>query len=142
MGCKVRKYRNAIEVKGDRLKAIDIDMNLMPDSVQTLAVVALFAEGTTRIRNIANLRIKETDRISAIAKELRKLGARVKEGKDSLEITPGKHKGAAINTYNDHRMAMSFALAGLRIKGVDIKDPKCVSKSFPGFWRKFSEMYK
>lgn len=113
---------------------VDVDMNDCPDSVQTLAVVALFAEGPTRIRNVRNLRVKETDRLSALAKELRKLGADVREFEDGLEILPGKPRPALIETYNDHRMAMSFAIAGLATPGIEIANPACVSKSFPRFW--------
>ena len=122
------------------LPGIDVDLNAMPDMAQTLAVTALFAEGATRIRNVHNLRIKETDRIAATAAELRKLGATVVEHEDGLEITPGELRAAAIDTYDDHRMAMSFALAGLRIPGVVIKNPGCVSKTFPDFFSRFETL--
>ncbi|MBI2899245.1 MAG: 3-phosphoshikimate 1-carboxyvinyltransferase [Planctomycetes bacterium] len=115
-------------------RGVDVDMNDCPDSVQTLAVVALFAEGSTRIRNVKNLRVKETDRIAALGAELRKLGARVTEFEDGLEIAPGPLRPAEIETYNDHRMAMSFAVAALAVPGVEIRDPECVSKSFPRFF--------
>jgi 3-phosphoshikimate 1-carboxyvinyltransferase len=114
----------------------------MPDVAQTLAVVALFAEGTTTIRNVSNLRLKECDRISATATELRKLGAAVDEFPDGVRIMPGKLHGAEIETYDDHRMAMSFALAGLRIPGVIIKNPDCVTKTFPGFFRTLEMLYR
>ena len=141
MGCEVEIGKDSITVKGNDLKGIDIDMNHMPDSVQTLAVVSLFAKGETKINNIANLRIKETDRIDALANELRKLGAEVIDKEDCLVIVPKKdYQGAEIETYEDHRMAMSFALAGLKIGGVKIKNPGCVSKSFPDFWDVFEGM--
>ncbi len=142
MGCKIKKGSDYIEVTGSSLKAISIDMNSMPDTVQTLAVVALFADGKTEIKNIANLRLKETDRIHALANELRKLGAEVEEKSDGIIITPKNMKSSEIETYNDHRMAMSFAVVGLAIKGIKIKNPECVSKSFPDFWERFNELYK
>lgn len=141
MGCETELTPTYLEARGTgRLKGIDIDLNAMPDMAQTLAVTALFAEGPTTIRNIANLRVKETDRITATATELRKLGAKVEEAEDALRITPGPLHGAAIDTYDDHRMAMSFALAGLRIPGVTINDPECVSKTFPDFFERFSTL--
>ena len=142
MGCEVEEGSDWIEVRsGAALKGIDIDLNAMPDMAQTLAITALFAEGTTTIRNVANLRIKETDRISATATEIRKLGAAVEEHTDGLSITPGSAMhGAAVDTYDDHRMAMSFAMAGLRIPGVAIKNSECVSKTFPGFFERFARI--
>jgi len=137
MGCKVEVGKDSITIVGDELRGIDVDMNFMPDAVQTLAVVALFAKGETTIKNIANLRIKETDRIAALATELKKLGAKVEEGNDNLTIIPREYNGCSIDTYDDHRMAMSFALAGLKIDGVKINNPECVSKSFPTFWEVF-----
>jgi len=134
MGCKVIRRENEMELTGNELKGIEIDMNKMPDTVQTLAVVACFAKGETVIKNISNLRIKETDRIKAITTELKKTGTEVTELKDGLIIKPGVLKGAEIETYNDHRMAMSFALMGLKVPGIKIKNPDCVSKSFPEFW--------
>lgn len=142
MGCNVKKGNGFIEVQGHRLKSIDVDMNNMPDVVPTLAVTSLFADSTTKIRNVANLRVKETDRLRALAMELRKLGADVNEFEDGLSIKRRRLHKAIIETYNDHRMAMSFAVAGLSISGVRIKNPACVSKSFPDFWKKFQEMYK
>jgi len=113
----------------------------MPDAVQTLAVTALFAEGETVINGIGNLRIKETDRISALATELSRLGATVNSGDDFLTIRPGANlAGAEVETYDDHRMAMSFALAGLKIPGVKIKNPRCVEKSFPDFFDRFGKL--
>ncbi|HLX61910.1 MAG TPA: 3-phosphoshikimate 1-carboxyvinyltransferase [Planctomycetota bacterium] len=141
MGCAVRSgflsNQRGIEIYRDPrmpLKAIDVDLNDMPDVVLTLAVICLFAEGTSTILNVGNLRIKETDRLHALATELRRVGARVEEGDDYLEITPGPPKIAAVETYDDHRMAMSLALAGLGQEGVTIKNPACVSKTYPEFF--------
>jgi 3-phosphoshikimate 1-carboxyvinyltransferase len=120
-----------------RLQAIDADFNHIPDAAMTAAVAALFAEGTSTLRNIGSWRVKETDRIAAMACELRKLGARVEEGTDYLRITPptaGLSTPAAIDTYDDHRMAMSFALAALGGITVRINDPGCVAKTFPGYF--------
>lgn len=143
MGCTVTRGDSACTVVGPEgpLKALDVDMNAMPDAVLAMAVVALFAEGTTRIRNVANLRIKESDRLSALEAELRKLGAQAEADADSLTITPGTNlHGGRIATYDDHRMAMAFSLAGLRIDGVVIEDPGCVSKSFPGYFDVFDAL--
>lgn len=141
MGCKVTAGPDWIEVAGpERLRGIDIDLNAMPDMAQTLAVTALFADGPTEIRNVANLRIKECDRIDALTRELRRLGAEVAEYQDGLRIAPGELHGAEIDTYDDHRMAMSFALAGLGIPDVVIRDPGCVSKTFPDFFERFDAL--
>ena len=129
-----------MHIKGNPLRGITINMNNMPDAVQTLAVTALFAKGETVIEGIGNLRIKETDRISALANELTRLGAEVEAGEDYLIIKPGTYHGAEIETYNDHRMAMSFAVAGLKIPGVGIKNPQCVEKSFPDFFQRFANL--
>ena len=137
MGCTVKREPTRTTVIGGPLRAVDVDMNAFSDTVMTQAVVALFAEGVSRIRNVAHIRHKETDRIAALATELRQLGARVDEQPDGLVIdppAPDQLHGARIATYNDHRMAMSFALAGLRIPGVTILDPGCVAKTYPGFW--------
>lgn len=134
MGCEVNYDSDSITVRGRTLRGIDVDMNAISDTVQTLAVVALFSEGTTTIRNVEHIRHKETDRITAVAKELRKLGARVIENQDGLEITPQNLTPATVETYNDHRMAMSFSLAGLTQKGVVINDPGCTGKTYPRFF--------
>jgi 3-phosphoshikimate 1-carboxyvinyltransferase len=134
MGCEVRYAANSITVVGKPLRGIDVDMNAISDTVQTLSVVALFAEGTTRIRNIGHIRHKETDRIGAVATELRKLGATVVEHAEGLDITPGILRGAEIDTYNDHRMAMSFAIPGLVQPGVYIRNPGCTAKTYPLFF--------
>ena len=109
-------------------------MNAMPDAALAMAVVALFAEGPTTIRNIANLRIKETDRLAALETQLRNLGGLATAGPDWLRIEPAPLHGATIDTYDDHRIAMAFALAGLRVPGVAIRDPGCVSKTWPNYF--------
>ena len=124
----------AVSAPAGGLRGLDVDMNDLPDAVLALAVVALFAKGATHIRNVANLRIKETDRLAALETELRKLGAKAHSDADSLHIEPGPVRGAAIDTYDDHRMAMAFALAGLRVPGVVIRDPGCVSKTWPDYF--------
>jgi 3-phosphoshikimate 1-carboxyvinyltransferase len=135
MGCAVERGENAIRVRGAaRLRGIRVDANAWSDAALALAVVALFAEGPTEIVNVPNLRIKETDRLAALERELTKLGARATTGPDWLRIEPGPARGAEIDTYDDHRMAMSFALAGLRIPGVAIRDPGCVRKTWPAFF--------
>jgi 3-phosphoshikimate 1-carboxyvinyltransferase len=136
MGCTVVRDASGVEVRGPKgpLRAVDVDMNAMPDAVLAAAVTALFADGTTRIRNVANLRIKESDRLAALEAELHKLGARARASADALEITPGRLQAAEIATYDDHRVAMAFGLAGLRIPGVRILDPSCVSKSWPRYF--------
>jgi len=139
MGCRWKQDGLDIELIGGPLRGIDADLNAMSDTAQTLAVVALFAEGPTTIRNIANVRVKETDRIAALNRELSRLGATVEEFSDGLTIHPSKkYKPAEIETYDDHRMAMSFAVAGTRLPGLVIKDPACVTKTFPNFFETFS----
>jgi 3-phosphoshikimate 1-carboxyvinyltransferase len=119
----------------DRLEGIDIDMRDMPDMAQTLAVVALFAEGESTLRGLHTLRKKETDRIDALARELKKFNANVEVEEDSLTIEPPEHiRHASVDTYDDHRMAMSFALAGTKIEYVTIKDAECVNKTYPKFF--------
>lgn len=135
MGCRCSVTADSITLTGGYLRGIDIDMESMPDVVPTLAVVAAFAEGTTHISNIASLRIKECDRIAAVTTELRKMGITVIEDHDALTITGGAPTGAVIDTYDDHRIAMSFAIAGLRTEDVVIREPGCVAKSFPTFWQ-------
>ena len=135
MGCEIREGQTHITVVGRPLSGIDVDMNAISDTVQTLAAVALFAEGPTTIRGVAHIRHKETDRIHALAVELRKLGADVEERADGLKITPRPLRGAEIETYKDHRMAMSMALVGLAVPGVIIRDPECVGKTYPEFFR-------
>jgi 3-phosphoshikimate 1-carboxyvinyltransferase len=146
MGASVTFDSNAIEVKNEKkkLSAIDLDLNHIPDAAMTAAVLALFAEGTTTIRNIANWRVKETDRIAAMAKELRKLGAEVEEGPDFIRIKPGKKvkPDVSIDTYGDHRMAMCFSLVSLAGVPVTINDPDCVAKTFPDYFKTFQSIAK
>jgi 3-phosphoshikimate 1-carboxyvinyltransferase len=136
MGCRVERKPDAVEVQGPEraLRGVDLDMNAMPDAALAMAVVALFAEGPTTIRNIANLRIKETDRLAALETQLRRLGGVATTGPDWLRIEPAPLHGTAIDTYDDHRIAMAFALAGLRLPGVAIRDPGCVSKTWPNYF--------
>ncbi|MCD6319308.1 MAG: 3-phosphoshikimate 1-carboxyvinyltransferase [Candidatus Desulfofervidaceae bacterium] len=134
MGCKSEIKEDGITVKGRTLKGITVDMNTMPDIVPTLAIVAAFAKGETEITNVPHLRHKECDRLHALATELGKMGIKVVEREDGLIIKGGKPHGAVIETYNDHRIAMSFAIAGLKVPGVQIVNPLCVKKSFPKFW--------
>jgi 3-phosphoshikimate 1-carboxyvinyltransferase len=141
MGCEVRYSLDSPVVRGGRsLRGIDVDMNAISDTVMTLAVVACFADGPTTIRNVAHIRHKETDRLAALATELRRLGADVDEFADGLTITPRPLRGAEVETYDDHRMAMSLALIGLRVPGVVIKNPGCVAKTYPGFWEDLEKL--
>ena len=134
MGCTVLRDEKGITVHGGPLHGIDVDMNDISDTVMTLAAVACFAEGPTTIRNVGHIRHKETDRLAALATELRRVGAEVEEFADGLTLTPRPLHGAEIETYNDHRMAMSMALIGLRVPGIVIKDPGCVAKTYPHFF--------
>ena len=134
MGCTVRDEVDGITVTGGELHGGEFDMNGISDTVQTLATVALFAEGPTHIRGVGHIRHKETDRIGDLACELRRLGASVDELDDGLVINPAPLHGAAIETYGDHRMAMSLALAGLCVPGVSIKNPECTRKTYPDFF--------
>jgi 3-phosphoshikimate 1-carboxyvinyltransferase len=140
MGAQVSLFDDAIEVRNEKakLKSIDMDLNHIPDAAMTAAVMALFAEGRSTLRNLASWRVKETDRLAAMATELRKLGADVEEGRDFLKIIPGKIKaGVAVDTYDDHRMAMSFSLVALGGVAVTINDPACVAKTFPDYFAAF-----
>lgn len=138
MGCSIRWEENSVVLEGNPLRAVEVDMNNMSDVAPTLAVVALFAKGVTKIVNVENMRIKECDRINAIVTELRKLGAEVEEWKDGLSIKGQESYSAAdFQTYDDHRLAMSFSLVGLRIPGITIQNPQCVSKTFPNFYQLF-----
>ena len=136
MGCHVSETPQGISVAAaGKLRGIEIDMNGISDTVQTLGAVALFAEGPTTITGVAHIRHKETDRIAALATELRKFGAHVHERPDGLQIVPGALHGATIDTYDDHRMAMSMSLVGLRVPGVFIRDPGCTAKTYPDFFQ-------
>jgi 3-phosphoshikimate 1-carboxyvinyltransferase len=134
MGCQTLFEHDRITVAAGPLKGIEADMNAISDTVQTLAAVALFADGPTTIRGVAHIRHKETDRIGALAAELRRLGAQVEERADGLCIEPAALHGATIETYQDHRMAMSLALVGLKTPGVIIRDPACTAKTYPKFF--------
>jgi 3-phosphoshikimate 1-carboxyvinyltransferase len=134
IGCPVVRADSGITVRGALLHGIEIDMNDISDTVMTLAAVACFAEGPTRIRNVAHIRHKETDRLRALATELRRIGAEVDEQTDGLTIVPRPLHGAEIETYNDHRMAMSLALVGLRVPGIVLRNPACVAKTYPNFF--------
>jgi len=142
MGCKVRRGEDFAEVQGAKLRGIDIDMNTMPDLVPTLAVTAAFASGETVMRHIGHLRLKESDRIATVALELEKMGVRVEEGEDWLRVNGGTVRGAEIESHNDHRLAMSFAVAGLAVPGMRIQGERCVEKSFPEFWRTLYRLYE
>ena len=139
MGARISMGDDWVEATGGQpLRAIDLDLNHIPDAAMTAAVLALFASGPSVIRNVASWRVKETDRLAAMATELRKLGAQVEEGRDFLKISPGTLKpGVAIDTYDDHRMAMSFSLVALGGVPVRINDPQCVAKTFPEFFQVF-----
>ena len=135
VGAKIDWYDERLVVRKGQLKGVDIDANAIPDAAMTLATVALFADGPTAIRNIYNWRVKETDRLHAMATELRKVGAEVVEGEDFIEITPPKHfNDVAIDTYDDHRIAMCFAMVAVGGKPITINDPKCTYKTFPTFF--------
>jgi 3-phosphoshikimate 1-carboxyvinyltransferase len=141
MGCGVEWHEgddsgmgNAITVTGRAVRGIDIDMNAISDTVPTLAIVAAFADSPTTIRNVAHIRDKETDRIGDLVRELRRLGGSVEEHADGMTIAPVPLHGGSLQTYDDHRMAMSLSLVGLRVPGIAIQDPGCVGKTFPGYW--------
>ncbi len=139
MGANVVLESNVIHLGGCRnLTGLTVNMNAIPDMVQTLAVVALFAQGPTRMLNVGNLRVKETDRLAALEKELTKLGSLVTTTSDSISIDPpGRVHPARISTYDDHRMAMAFAVAGSRIAGIEIENPGCAAKTYPDFFSDF-----
>jgi len=140
MGCVVEKSASHVSVSGPaNLRGVDVDMGAFSDTFMTLAALAPFAEDPTVIRGIAHTRLQETDRVSATAQELRKLGVSVTETSDSLRIEPGPLRGATIDPHDDHRIAMSFALIGLRLPGVIISNPECVAKTFPDFFARLEE---
>ncbi len=140
MGCRLEYEATGTTVVGGPLSGIDVDMADISDTVQTLAVVALFAKGPTTIRGVAHIRHKESDRIGDLARELRKLGAIIEETEDGLCIYPQPMQGAKIKTYNDHRMAMSLAVAGLRVPGIQIFDPDCTAKTYPNFFHDLDQL--
>ncbi|SFI17684.1 3-phosphoshikimate 1-carboxyvinyltransferase [Planctomicrobium piriforme] len=134
MGCEADWGDDSITLRGKPLHGIDIDMNEISDTAQTLACVAPFASGPTRIRNVAHMRLKETDRVSAVVTELQRVGLTVEEHQDGMTITPGPIRPAEIHTYDDHRMAMSFSLLGLKAPGIRILDPGCTAKTYPEYF--------
>ncbi|EHH2421116.1 3-phosphoshikimate 1-carboxyvinyltransferase [Vibrio parahaemolyticus] len=141
MGAEIEWGDDYVISRVGKLKGIDMDYNHIPDAAMTIATTALFAEGTTAIRNVYNWRVKETDRLSAMATELRKVGAEVEEGEDYIIVKPVPHlKHAAIDTYDDHRMAMCFSLVALSDTPVTINDPKCTSKTFPDYFDKLKAL--
>lgn len=141
MGCRVTATETYIEVTGPtQLQGLEVDMNNMSDLVQTLAAIAPFASSPVVIRNVEHIRYKETERLHAVVTELRRLGASVEEYRDGLKIYPSILHAAAIETYNDHRMAMAFAVTGLKTPGLVIKNPECTAKTFPDFFTRFFRM--
>ncbi|MBU1340769.1 MAG: 3-phosphoshikimate 1-carboxyvinyltransferase [Proteobacteria bacterium] len=140
MGCILKTEDNMIGVCGSNLKGIDVDMSDTPDAVPAISVVASFAKGKTRITNIKHLREKECDRIDAVSSQLMKMGITVEAGEDYLYITGGRPRGARIETFNDHRIAMAFSMPGLIIPGMEIENESCVEKSFPNYWDIFDAL--
>lgn len=143
VGCSIVRGDSWVDVIGGPLQGGDVvfDMGNMPDMVPTLAVLAAFRQGRTSITNVSHLRLKESDRIAALVNELHRIGVNAKERDDGLVIEGGKPHGAEIETYNDHRIAMSFAIAGLAVPKMKIQDKLCVGKSFPGFWDELKKLY-
>jgi 3-phosphoshikimate 1-carboxyvinyltransferase len=144
LGCTVIKGKDWIEVVGDRLVPgeFTFDLGNMPDMVPTLAVLGAVRPGRTMIKNVPHLRAKESDRLAALGAELRKVGVRAEETDDGLIIEGNTPHGTEIETYDDHRIAMSFAVLGLAIPGIRIQNAGCVDKSFPGFWDKLEKLYR
>ena len=141
MGCTVARGEDAVTVQGPRqLAGVDVDLTTMGDVAPTLAAIAPFAAGPVTIRGIAHTRLQETDRVHAMATELRRLGVPVAEGAGSLRITPATPRGAAVSTYGDHRIAMGFAVTGLRTPGITIRNPGCTTKTFPDFFERFATL--
>jgi 3-phosphoshikimate 1-carboxyvinyltransferase len=142
LGCMVESGINWVAVSSVNLASGEMTLNLgdMPDMVPTVAVLAAFRKGRTAITNVAHLRIKESNRLAAMVAELNRIGIEALELPDGLVIEGGRAHGARIETYNDHRIAMSFAVAGLVTPGIEIADKKCVDKSFPGFWRELAKI--
>lgn len=135
MGCRVEISPDCVEVEGpDRLQGVEVDMNAFSDTMITLSAIAPFATGPTTIKNIAHTRLQETDRLSAVAAELGRLGIETRTTPSSIHIIPGTIRPGVVRTYGDHRMAMAFAVTGLATPGVGIRDPGCVTKTFPGYF--------
>jgi 3-phosphoshikimate 1-carboxyvinyltransferase len=142
MGCTLAAAESGVTVTGGRLSGVDVDMADIPDVVPTLAVVAAYARGRTVIRSVAHLKEKESNRLAAVRSELGKMGIESGYDEDTLWVQGGNPKGAAIDCHNDHRIAMSFAVAGLKTGGIKIMDDACVQKSFPAFWDVFGGLYR
>jgi 3-phosphoshikimate 1-carboxyvinyltransferase len=142
MGCEITWEDDGITVAGGHLRAAEVDMGDMPDMVPTLAVVAAFAEGTTVIKNVSHLKAKESNRLTSVVNGLNKMGIQARCSETELIVTGGMPHGAEIETYEDHRIAMSFAVAGLVTPGTFILGENCVEKSFPEFWKVFEELYR
>ena len=141
MGCEVREDTDGITVTGpERLRGVELDLNAVSDLTPTFAAIAPFADAPVTIRNVAHIRLQETDRIAALATELRRLGATVEERPDGLRIEPSRLAPAPIRTYEDHRMAMAFAVTGLRVPGLTILEPGCTAKTFPDFFERFAAL--
>ncbi len=141
MGCQVREEHSGITVTGPaKLRGIELDLNAVSDLTPTFAAIAPFADSPVTIRNVAHIRLQETDRITALCTELRRLGASVSEHEDGLRVEPSALHPAPISTYEDHRMAMAFAVTGLRVPGLTILDPSCTAKTFPGFFDHFTAL--
>jgi len=141
MGCRVAKTAAGVAVSGANLSAVDVDMGDMPDVVPTLAVVAAFARGKTLMHNVSHLREKESDRLAVVTSELNRIGIEAGCDANTLWVQGGSPRGAAVETHDDHRIAMSFAVAGLKTPGIVIMDETCVQKSFPTFWETFDGLY-
>lgn len=140
MGTEVEKHSDGITVKGHGVKSLTVNMEGCPDQVQTLAVLAAFADGVTKIDGVRSLRVKETERVKALETELAKMGIKTESTHDTLTIYGGTPKPATIDTYHDHRMAMAFAVAGTKLNGMEINNPEVVSKTFPEFWKKLEQV--
>lgn len=141
MGCEVRQDASGITVTGpERLRGVELDLNAVSDLTPTFAAIAPFADAPVTIRNVAHIRVQETDRIAALTAELRRMGATVEECPDGLRIEPSRLAPAAIRTYQDHRMAMAFAVTGLRVPGLTILEPGCAAKTFPDFFERFATL--
>jgi 3-phosphoshikimate 1-carboxyvinyltransferase len=141
MGCDLHLTPDSIRLQGpDRLRGVDVDMNAFSDTMMTLAAIAPFASGPTTIRNVAHTRHQETDRLSATAAELHRLGVPTRQTPSSIHIIPKTPQPAAVRTYGDHRMAMAFAVTGLVVPGIVIRDPGCVTKTFPDFFGRLGEL--
>lgn len=141
MGCEVELAPDSIEVRGpDRLRGVDVDMNAFSDTMITLSAIAPFASGPTTIRNVAHTRLQETDRLQAVATELNRLGLTTQQTSSSIRIIPTTIQPAVVETYGDHRMAMAFAVTGLVVPGIGIRDPGCVTKTFPDFFRRLEDL--